>query len=150
MPKPDYDDPAVDELWCSERRKTVAGYLGSQKIKHGRVGERPAWYVAPYASIWAIESVARPEWIGWWVISGVLPTDYISSSEVNPPQHPRKAMRVFAQKWLEVVKTWNDGREIENTQIGDPSSHMELGPLLEARGKLLMEWADDDSPWEDV
>jgi hypothetical protein len=88
--------------------------------------------------------------MGWWVICGDLPTDYISSAEVSPPQHPRKAMRVFAQDWLELVKAWKDGREIENTRIGDPSSRVELQPLLEARAKLLLKWANDDSLWHDV
>ena len=78
---------------------------------------------------------------GWWVISGDLPTDYISSADVKPPQHPRNAMRSFAKNWLEVVKAWKNGREIENTRIGDQSSHEELGPLLESRAELLMEWA---------
>jgi hypothetical protein len=113
MPKPDYDDPEVEECWCSEQQKIVSDYLRSQNLKHGRIGEWPAWHVAPYASIWAIESLARPEWIGSWVICGDLPTDYISSAEVQPPQHPRKAMRVFAKNWIEVVKAWEDGREIE-------------------------------------
>jgi hypothetical protein len=57
-------------------------------------------------------------------------------------------MRVFAQNWLDVVKAWNEGREIENTRIGDPSFHEELAPLLESRAKLLMEWANNNSLWE--
>jgi hypothetical protein len=61
------------------------------------------------------------------VICGDLPTDYISAADVDLPQHPRKAMRVFAGNWLEVVKAWKDGREIENTRIGDPSAREELG-----------------------
>jgi Domain of unknown function (DUF4826) len=150
MSKPDYDDPAVEERWCFEQQTIVADYLRSQKVKHGRIGEWPAWHVAPYASIWAVESLARPEWIGWWVICGDLPTDYISSTDVKPPQHPRHAMRVFAQNWLRVVEAWKDGREIENTRIGDSNSHETLGPLLETRAKLLLEWADNDALWEDV
>ena len=149
MPKPDYDDPDVEERWCSEQRGVVADYLRLQKVRHGRIGEWPAWHIAPYVSIWAIESLARPEWIGWWVICGDLPTDYISSADVEPPQHPRKAIRVFAQHWLDVVEAWRDGREPENTRIGDPSSREELGPPLETRARLLMEWAADDSLWEE-
>ena len=118
MTKPDYDDPDVEERWCCEQQKIVADYLRSQKVKHGRIGEWPAWHVAPYASIWAIESLARPECIGWWVICGDLPTDYISSADVEPPQHPRKAMRVFAQNWLEVVNAWKDGQDIEYVGAG--------------------------------
>jgi hypothetical protein len=150
MPKLDYDDPDVEERWCNEQQKIVADYLRSQKVKHGRIGEWPAWHVAPYASIWAIESLARPEWIGWWVICGDLPTDYISSADVKPAQHPRKAMRVFAQNWLKLVEAWKDGGEVENYRIAASSSHEELAPLLEARARLLMEWADNDSLWDDV
>ena len=149
MPKPDYDDPEVEERWCFEQQKIVADYLRSQKLKHGRIGEWPAWHIAPCASIWAIESLERPEWIGWWAICGDLPTDYISSADVKTPQHPRKAMLVFAQNWLEVVDAWKDGREIENTRIGNASSREELEPLLESRAKLLMEWANEDSFWEE-
>lgn len=149
MCDPDYDDPEVEERWCFEQQKIVADCLRSQQVEHGRIGEWPAWHVAPYASIWAIESLERPEWIGWWVICGDLPTDYISSADVEPPQHPRKAIRVFAHNWLEMVKAWKDGREIENTRLGDPGSQVMLGPLLEARARLLMEWADDDSFWDE-
>ncbi len=149
MPKPDYDDPYVEECWCAEQQNIVADYLRSQKLNHGRIGEWPAWHIAPYASIWAIESLTRPEWIGWWAISGDLPTDYISAGGVEPPQHPRKAMRVFAQNWLDVVKAWKEGREIDNTRIGNSSARDELGPLLESRAMLLMQWADDESLWED-
>ncbi len=88
MAEPNYNDPEVEERWCSEQQIIVAGYLQTQRLKHGRIGEWPAWHVAPKASIWALESVARPEWIGWWVISGDLPTDYISAADVEPPQHP--------------------------------------------------------------
>src|SRR5262249_55547745 len=149
MDKPNYDDPANEERWCDEKRTVVAKYLSSQGVKHGRIGEWPAWHVAPSASIWAIESLTRPEWIGWWVISGDLPTDYISSADVKPPHHPRKALRVFAQNWLGVVKAWKEGREHGTARIGDPGSQEELGPLLESRAKLLMEWADNDSLWEE-
>ena len=148
MPKPDYDDPAVEERWCDDQRAAVSSYLRSQKVKHGRVGELPAWHVAPYLSIWAIESLARPEWIGWWVVCGDLPTDYISSGDEEPPQHPRKAMRVFAKNWLELVAAWQDGREVENTRIAGSSSHEGLAPLLESRARLLLKWAEDDSLWE--
>ncbi len=149
MPKPDYDDPDVEERWCSEQKKIVADYLRSQQLSHGRIGEWPAWHVAPHVSIWAIESLARPEWIGWWAICGDLPTDYISAADVAPPQHPRTAMRVFAQNWLEVVKAWKEGRDIDNTRIGDSNSRDELRPLLESRATLLMEWAEDNSLWEE-
>lgn len=149
MNTPDYDDPEVEENWCQQQRAMVAEYLRSQNVKHGRIGEWPAWHVAPYVSIWAIESIARPEWIGWWVICGDLPTDYISAGDIVPPQHPRKAVRALAEKWLKVVEAWSDGREYEGIQIGAPHSREELAPLLASRASLLIEWTDNDSLWED-
>lgn len=110
--KLDYDNPAVEERWCNEQRSILADYLRSQKVRHGRIGDWPAWHVAPYVSIWAIESLARPESIGWWAISGDLPTDCISSANVESPQHPRKAMRAIAELWQKIVEAWNEGRRI--------------------------------------
>jgi hypothetical protein len=150
MDEPDYDDPEVEERWCAEKRQCVAEYLRSQGVEHGRIGEWPAWHLAPYVSIWAIESRDRPEWIGWWAICGDLPTGYISSADVEPPQHPRKAIRAIAQFWLKVVDAWSHGLEYEGYRIGGPYSHQELAPLLEARAKLLIDFADDESLWDEA
>jgi hypothetical protein len=150
MDKQNYDDPETEERWCEQQRQCVADYLRSQGVEHGRIGEWPAWHVAPYVSIWAIESLDRPEWIGWWVICGDLPTDYISAADVEPPQHPRKAIRAIAQFWLKVVDAWNHNLDYEGFQIGGHHSHQELAPLLGARAKLLIDYADDDSLWNET
>jgi len=140
----DYDDPAVEEQWCNERRREVIAYLESQGIDHGRVAEWPAWHVAPYVSIWAVESRNRPESIGWWVICGDLPTDYVSSHGIA---HPREAMRAIADRWNKLVPFLERGEEHPEWTVGTPERRAELAPLLGARGKLLAEWADDDSMW---
>lgn len=57
----DRDDSAMEEQWCAERRAQITSYLQSQGLDHGRVGEWPAWHVAPYVSIWAIG--AGPDWL---------------------------------------------------------------------------------------
>jgi hypothetical protein len=149
MDAPNHDNPQVEERWCEDQRATVADYLHSQHVEHGLIGEWPAWHVAPCASIWAIESRVRPERIGWWVICGDLPTDCISAADIEYPQHPRKALRAVAERWLKIVQAWSEGREHEGIQIGGPDSHQELAPLLESRAKLLIEWSDDDSLWQD-
>lgn len=144
----DYDDPEVEERWCERQRALVADYLRSQGVEHGRIAEWPAWHIAPYVSIWAIESLARLDSIGWWVISGDLPTDYISSAEVEHPQHPRQAIRVIAERWLKQAEAWRDGRDFEGIRIRGPHRHQELAPLLSSRARLLMEWTEDDTLWE--
>lgn len=146
---PHNESTESEESWCESQRSRVAGYLRSQDLKHGRIGDWPAWHVKPYVAVWAIESNASPGWIGWWAISGDLPTDYISASDIDPPQHPRKAVRAIADRWLKLVAMWKDGRDDEELQIGDHHSRLELTPLLEKRAHLLIQWADDDSLWEE-
>jgi len=48
---------------------------------------------APF--VWAIESAVEPGSIGWWVISGDLPTDYAGSDGLLDP---REALRAFAAR----------------------------------------------------
>jgi Domain of unknown function (DUF4826) len=149
METPDNEDPKVERLWCDERRRKVAEYLDAQGVKHGRIGEWPAWHVAPYVSIWAIESLRRPEWIGWWVISGDLPTDHISAADIEPPQHPRKALRAFAEQWIKVVDAWHNDREYRGLLITGGKRNRALAPLLASRARIFLDWSDDDSLWDD-
>ncbi len=149
MPNLDYDDPEIEERWCNEQRTRVANYLRFEAVKHGRIGEWPAWHLAPYVSIWAIESLAHPGAVGWWVIAGDLPTDHCSSLEIESPQHPRKAMRVFADRWQKMAEAWKTGREYEGVEITGARSYQRLGPLLQSRAKLLSQWAENDACWDE-
>lgn len=147
--KPDYDDPVIEEQWCERQRVRIADYLQSENVVHGRIGDWPAWHIAPYVAIWAIESVRQPDWIGWWAISGDLPTDYISATDVESPQRPRKALRAIAERWLRQVAAWKEGRCLDGMRIAGAHSYAELAPLLEARAALCKEWTEDDSLWDD-
>ena len=113
-------------------------------VGHGRIGEWPAWHVAPYVSIWAIESAATPEWVGWWVIAGDVPTDYIVADSV---EDPRSAVRAFAKRWLELASFMKRGEPHPSIHIGAASDPSAPSPLLEGRAKLLSEWAEDASLW---
>ena len=144
MNEPDCDDPAVEERWCEERHAQVLAYLQAQKITHGRVGEWPAWHIAPYVSIWAIESAARPDWVGWWVVCGDLPTDYISSDKYD---HPRDALRAIAKRWLEVAAHMKRGEAHPHIKIGPTLEQDELMPMLERRGAILLKWSNNDACW---
>ena len=141
-----YDDPAQEEKWCEERRGEVATYLRNEGVSHGRIGEFPAWHVAPYVSIWAIESAARPEWMGWWVICGDLPTDYVSADTIK---RPRDAMRAISKRWLEVSGYMSRGEKHPTVNIGSPDTWPTLGTLLSSRAETLDRWVNDDSAWDD-
>ena len=142
----DYDDPAVDEEWCTAARAEVTSYLAGEGVDHGQVGQRPAWHVAPVVSVWAIESRARPGCVGWWVIYGDLPTDYVSGAEID---HPREAMRSIGQRWHEHSTAKNSGVTVTGTHYGDSPLSDELAALLQSRARTLFNWADDDKFWSE-
>lgn len=149
MKKEDFNDPETEEKWCEQQKSIVTDYLHSQGVEFRSVGDWPAWHVAPYVSIWAVESFKSPGWVGWWVICGDLPTDYISSSEIESPQHPRKAIKAMAERWLRYEDEFKRGINPADFIIGKKESFEELMPLLVKRASLLLEWAKEDSLWVD-
>lgn len=139
-------DEASQEAWVAEQRRTVTDYLGREGVKHGEVGEWPAWHLHPFLAILAIESFAAPGRMGWWTISGDCPTDYLSFADAD---HPREAMRHFAQHWAEVSSYMLRGEPHPHTTIGTPDRWPELGDLLRRRAELLLQFANDDSTWNE-
>jgi hypothetical protein len=133
-----------EERWCAERRAQVEEYLVGEAVTHGVIGERPAWHVAPHVSVWAIESSRSPGSVGWWVICGDLPTDYVSSDGIR---HPREAVRAIARRWREIVPYLERGESHPSLTLGTRETSAILAPLLRARSALLAAWADDDSVW---
>ena len=144
-PAPNYDDPEVEEAWLTERRIEVASYLDKERVKCGRIGDWPAWHVAPFISIWAIESARFPGSVGWWVICGDLPTDYISASTAK---NPRDALREIIPRWSKLTEGMARGDLQGEMTIGDPDSWPALAPLLKSRTQFLAKMAEDDSVWE--
>ena len=96
-------------------------------------------------ALWAIQSTSHPGRIGWWAISGDLPTDYMSS---DSGYHPRDALRHFSAQWLSVAEHMRRGEEHPQTRIGTPALWPTMAPLLLRRAKLLKEYADDADLWE--
>ncbi len=144
--KINWDDPAIDGKWCMEQRAHVIEYLKREKVVYREVGEWPAWHVAPYVSIWAIESKKNPGWVGWWVICGDLPADYVSAAKIK---HPREAMKAFGKSWKKQADLMSKGTGTPKTVCFPKENWTELAPLLKARAKILLEWAADDTIWEE-
>ena len=137
-------DAATDERWCAARAADVAACLQRLGIEHGRIGDGPAWHVMPYASIWAVESKHRPEWIGWWVICGDLPTDALPAHGIATP---RDAMRAFGIRWSMNSESLDRGEVPDNWIHYSDEVLPKLAAQLKARGALLKTWASDDSSW---
>ena len=139
-----HDDQKADEAWCRQRRAEVVACLQREGLEHGRVGEFPAWHIAPYVSIWAIESLAAPDKVGWWVICGDLPTDYISSTNAKTP---RQATSQIARAWLEAAALMTAGVKPAGITIGSVEERPRLGSLLKTRAELLLSWTEDEDVW---
>lgn len=144
MSSDEFDDPERETAWIREQRELVLEYLAREQVTHLGVQERPEWFLAPYIAIWSVASKKRPGAVGWWAISGDVPTDYISSSEIRDA---RMAMRVFSRRWSKAAKQMAAGEESDEFQIGTVDSWPELAPLLASRAKLLGEWAAADDMW---
>lgn len=140
------DDPsaAEEQKWCASQRAHVLEYLNRERLVHAEVGEWPAWHVWPYVAIWAVESVGHSGSVGWWVISGDLPTDYTSC---GPGRHPREGVRAIAHRWQETASLWKDGKRAEGSSIGSSQNEAALAPLLATRADLLLSFVADDSLW---
>ena len=141
-------DATEEARWCAAQRAIVVSYLEAEGLVHAEIGEWPAWHLAPIVSVWVVESLAHPGWIGWWVISGDIPTDYISASAVTPPQHPRKALTVFATSWLAQARATEPPLTAIRASPGSIVLTEETSSMLESRAKLLLSWTADDDLWD--
>jgi Domain of unknown function (DUF4826) len=141
------DDPlsSEDEGIANERMR-VEEYLRRHGVDHLGVGEFPAFHVQPYLALWAVQSKKSPGWIGWWAISGDLPTDYISSNE---GRHPREALHAFAGHWVKAANAMLDGKKYADYSIGTPEQWPELGKLLKRRARVIRRFAADETLWAD-
>jgi hypothetical protein len=140
----DYEDPEVEARWFAEQRSEVLVYLHREGVQHGVVGEVPAWSVSPYVSVWRVGSKSTPGSVGWWVICGDCPCDYVSASDAH---NSREAVKAIASLWQEKAAYMTRGERHPAFVIGSGENDEELAPLLASRAELLLEWVEDDEVW---
>jgi Domain of unknown function (DUF4826) len=79
------DTPTVDDAeeaaWAAEQRNVVIEYLQRQGVDHLGVSAEPRWRLSRYVAVWAVRSKTNPNAVGWWAISGDLPTDYMTATD---------------------------------------------------------------------
>ena len=144
MSSEEFDDPVCEAAWLKEQRRVVQAYLDRQGAPHAGLVSEPAWFVAPYVSLWAILSRKRPVAIGWWAIAGDVPTDYLSSRDAS---NARTALRAFGSRWASAAAAMARGERPSGFTIGEPSRWPSLAPQLASRAELLARWADDEGIW---
>ncbi len=138
MPKP---APSGEEQWIAEERQKVLDYLRYQGCRHGGVETFPTFHVEPDLALWAVQSIKHDGRIGWWAISGDVPTDYMSSEEGESPQ---EALRHFSSEWADVADHMRRGVEHPTMNMGTPDEWPELARMLQARADVLARYADED------
>src|SRR5438132_14084795 len=89
-------DDAEDAAWVGQQRQIVINYLTAQRCEHNGVSLEPRWFMSPYVAVWAVRSKANPDRIGWWAISGDLPTDYMTASG---QRSTGDVLIAFANQW---------------------------------------------------
>jgi hypothetical protein len=130
--------------WIASQRMVVQEYLKREGVDHLGVGKYPAFHVSPYVAVWAVQSKKAPGWVGWWAISGDLPTDYVSRGKIA---HPREALRAFAHEWRELSERMRRGERNPDFKLSTPAQWPELGDLLRRRAQILRSYADNDEIW---
>lgn len=133
-----------EENWLNSEREKVTEYLHLEGCHHGGIAEWPVVHVYPDFALWAVQSTRHSGSIGWWVISGDVPTDYMSSSD---GEHPRDALRYFSNQWKEVADQMRRGKEHPVYRIGTPAEWPQIAPQLDLRADALADCADDEDVW---
>lgn len=144
MNSEDYDDPEVEAQWLVEQRGNVQRYLVGQGVQHPDVDVDAAWFIAPYVSLWTVSSLAKPPAVGWWAISGDLPTDYLSGNDATGP---RSALDAFSKRWREVATYMIRGEVHPTIKVGSRQNDPQLGDLLMRRAQIIDGWVQDAIMW---
>jgi Domain of unknown function (DUF4826) len=131
----------AEQRWLSERRREALAYIAAQPIEAGELGEVPAWYLYPYLALWAVESGRNPGWIGWWVLCGDCPTDYVACSG---DRSPRTAILELSSIWNKLAESMAAGNRGDEVWIKSERRPEDLAPLLCARAQALAELAKSD------
>lgn len=145
--EPDDVEEAMQEAWVGDLRRRIDQFFKKDGTERGEIGEWPSWCVAPYFAVFAVESAVNPGGMGWWAVCGDVPTAQVPfSDEIDDP---RKATRHFGQKWLGLSESLLKGEPHPEIEMGSTQDWPELGKQLQSRAQLLLQWAEDESLWEE-
>src|SRR5262249_43567770 len=103
-----------DADWVASQRQIVIDYLVGQRVEHGGVSLEPRWFLSPYLAVWAIRSRANPDRVGWWAISGDVPTDYVTCRD---EQDSGDVLTEFSKVWKAAATKMATGEQLENCLI---------------------------------
>lgn len=146
----DYDDPELLAGWFEDQRNHVLEYLEAEGVSFDDIEEcvpgDPDFCVAPYVAVWPVMNGPDSDDVGCWVISGDLPTDYVSSDGL---EDARAVLAHFARTWAEIAECIRTGREYPGMDPGPREAWAAQADVLEARANSLRALAEDDAVWDE-
>lgn len=140
------DESHSDLAWLKGQRAGVEAYLKAEGVVHGGVSAEPGWYVPDVLAVWPVQSAADPTTVGWWAISGDMPTDYVSATS---GMDARAAIAAFASSWQDAAAHMAAGVAPSGFTIGNRENWASLAPMLRSRADTLARWVADDEMWEE-
>jgi len=126
-----------DAAWAADQRRAVEAYLHRQRCDHAGVSLEPRWHLFPYLAVWAVRSKANPAQVGWWAISGDVPTDYMTAT--SKIRCTADVLAAFGAQWSQAAEAMSRG---EYAGFGEPENIAELAPLLRTRASMLQELSE--------
>lgn len=145
-------DDAEDWAWCDSQFAAIETYVKQQQLPHGIICDTPEWFTAPYVGLWAVEDVADPGYVGFWVLAGdssgvqpqPVPFDHLPAEDLA---EPRDAMAAFAKKWAQQAAAAAKGQAWQGSPVltGDVPQQAKQ---LSRQAQLLQLWASDDELWQ--
>jgi len=145
-PRNPYDDPAVEAAFCATCREKLLQKLEHEGMVCGVVSEDPLSYATDLACVWAIESPDVAGMVGWWAISGDVPTTWLPAAEIPDP---RRFLHIVSERWRAIADAMEAGDPPPELTIGLPKDWPRLVPMLRLRADTLEYWADEDEAWEE-
>lgn len=147
----DFDD-AQDWAWCDSQLAAVEAYVKAQQLPHGVICDSPEWFTAPYVALWAVEDVADPGYVGFWLLCGdssgsqpqPVPFDHLPATDIT---EPREAMAAFAKKWAQLAAAAAKGQAWQGSPELDGDLAQQAKQLAR-QAQLLQLWASDDELWD--
>lgn len=126
-----------DAAWAADQRRVVEHYLQAQGCDHAGVSLEPRWYLSPYLAVWAVRSKASPDLVGWWAISGDVPTDFMTAT--RDLRNTADVLAAFGAQWSRAAEAMSRG---ESAGIGTRENIADLAPLLRTRADMLQKLSE--------
>jgi len=121
--------------WTRDAYQKAIGFLGENGIITEIVVQKDSRYLAPLLAVWKVKSNKGKY---YWVISGELPTDFMS---IEGAASAREAIRAFSMRWQLQAEQIRQADQIDESQL-------EFAVLLETRAEQLYELFNQETLWK--